>query len=168
MAGIASTFRREGNYVPITGRGIVTKRTLTFNGGTTNDWGDDGGDLDGGVVYTVTGLVEVQLYGRCTEDLVGGATVEVGVTGGVAIFCAQVTDTTIDENHIYLQDSTPATSFLVGAEEQEAANNLPTYALNGLDIILTTTTTNTTSGVIDFYCIWTPISDNGNVTATTT
>ncbi len=167
MATIASTFARDGNRVPITNRGIITKRTLTFNGAVADAWGNDGGALDGGAVYTVTGLVEVQLVGVVTTDLVGGATVEVGITAGTAIFGAQVTDTVLDDGEIYLNDTTPATSFIVG-EEQAAIDNLPIYLLNGTDIILTTTTTDTDSGVIDFYCIWTPISTDGNVVATTT
>jgi hypothetical protein len=167
MATIPSAFYRDGNRIPITNEGIITKRTITFAGGTTNDWGDDGGTLDGGAIYTVTGLVKAQVVGVVTTDLVGGATIEVGITGGTAIFCAQVTDTVLDSGEIYLGDTTPASSFIIG-EENAAADNLPIYLLNGNDIILTTTTTNTTSGVIDFYCIWTPISDDGNVVATTT
>jgi hypothetical protein len=164
MATIASTFYRDGNRVPITNEGIITKHTITFAGATTNAWGDDGGTLDGGVVFTVTGLVKAQVVGICTTDLVGGATVEVGISGNTAIFCSQITDTTLDDGEIYLGDTTPASSFIIG-EEQAAADNLPIYLLNGNDIILTTTTTNTTSGVIDFYCIWTPISTDGNVVA---
>lgn len=155
----------DANFKPIY-RGRLpfrTKKTLTFAGGTTNAWGDDGGTLDGGAVFTVTGLVEIQVFGECTTDLVGGATVEVGVAGGTAIFCAKITDTTIDAGEIYLQDGTPATSFVVGAEEQAAADNLPSYLINGLDVILTTTTTNTTSGVIDFFALWAPMSDDGDV-----
>ena len=51
---ITSTFRREGNFVPITTDGLITTKTITFIGGTTNEWGDDGGTLDGGVMFTVT------------------------------------------------------------------------------------------------------------------
>lgn len=160
---------RDANRVPLTGDfPFRTKRTLTFDGGTTNGWGDDGGTLDGGAVYTVTGLVEVKLYGECTTDLVGGATVEVGVTGATAIYCSQITDTVLDAGEIYIHDTSPASHMLVGTEEQAAADNLPTYALNGTDIILTTTTTNTTSGVIDFFALWKPISDDGSVVITTT
>lgn len=166
MATINSSFYRDGNRVPITTGGLITKRTITFAGGTTNDWGDDGGTKDGGVVFTVTGLVIAQVVGVCKTDLVGGATVEVGITGATAIFGSQITDTTLDAGEIYLGDTTPASYFIIG-EENAAADNLPIYLLNGNDIILTTTTTNTTSGVVDFYCIWIPISDDANVEATT-
>lgn len=162
MATISSSFYRDANRVPITNEGLITKKTITFTGGTTDAWGDDGGALDGGAIFTVTGLVKAQVVGVCTVDLVGGATVEVGITGATAIFGAQITDTTLDAGEIYLNDTTPASYFIIG-EEQAAADNFPVYLLNGNDIILTTTTTNTTSGAIDFYCIWTPISTDGLV-----
>ena len=163
MATISSSFYRDANRVPITTGGLITKKTVTFAGGTTNAWGNDGGALDGGVVFTVTGTVIAQVIGVCKTNLVGGATVEVGITGATAIFGKQITDTDLDAGELYINE-TPATYFIIG-EENAAADNLPTYLLNGNDIILTTTTTNTTSGVIDFYCIWIPISEDGNVEA---
>ena len=166
MGQPSGSFSRDANRVPIWTDGIITKRTITFAGATEHAWGDDGGDLDGGVVFTVTGIVKCQLIGDVTTDLVGGATIEVGITGATAIFCKKVTDTTIDEGDIYLNEV--ATDYYVIGEEQASADDLPTYLLNGQDIILTTTTTNTTSGVIDFYCIWVPYSDDGDVVATTT
>ena len=166
MATITSAYYRDANRVPITTDGIITKRTITFAGGTTNAWGDDGGTRDGGVVFTVTGLIFARLVGVCTTTLVGGATVEVGITGATAIFGKQITDTDLEAGEIYLNE-TPATYFIVG-EEQAAADNFPTYLLNGNDIILTTAGgTNTTAGVVDFYLIWTPISDDAAVVATT-
>lgn len=168
MTSFDASMDRDANRVPLTGDfPFRTKRTLTFNGAVADDWGNDGGALDGGAVYTVTGLVKVQLYGECTTDLVGGATVEVGITAGTAIFCSQITDTVLDAGEIYIHDTTPATSFIVG-EEQAAVDNLPIYLLNGTNIILTTTTTDTDSGVIDFFALWKPISDDGSVVATTT
>ena len=117
MATIASTFFRDGNRVPISIDGIITKKTITFDGATADAWGNDGGALDGGAVYTVTGLVQVKLYGLCTTDLVGGGKLEVGITAGTAIFGAQITDTTLDAGEIYLNDTTPATSFIIGEEQ---------------------------------------------------
>lgn len=163
MAQIAESFYLDANAKPITNLGLITKKTITFTGGTTNAWGDDGGTRDGGAIFTVTGLVKARVLGVCTTLLDGGATEEVGIAGGTAIFCAQITDTALDAGEIWLQDTTPATSFLIGAEEEAANENFPVYLLNGNDIILTTTTTNTTAGVVDFYCIWNPISSDGSV-----
>lgn len=167
MATISSTFYRDGNRVPITNAGIITKRTITFAGGTTDAWGDDGGAKDGGVVFTVTGLVACRVIGVCKTSLTGDtSTIELGITGATAIFQAQDTSTGIDAGHIVLNNATSATYFIVG-EEQAAADNLPEYVLNGNDIILTVTTANITAGVIDYYCIWTPLSDDASVVATT-
>jgi hypothetical protein len=166
MTSFSASTDRDANRVPLNG-GLYpfrTKKSITFAGGTTNAWGDDAGTRDGGALFTVTGLVEIKVLGECTVDLVGGATVEVGITGATAIFCAQITDTTLDVGELYLNDTTPASYFIVG-EEEAAADNFPAYILNGNDIILTTTTTNTTSGAIDFFALWRPISDDGSVVA---
>lgn len=154
---------RDANFQAIGGDlPFRTTKEIVFAGGTTNAWGDDGGTLDGGVVFTVTGLVEIKILGLCTEDLVGGATAELGITGNTAIFCAQITDTALDSGEIWLNDTTPASSFIIG-EEEAAADNFPRYILNGNDVILTTTTTNTTDGTVTFYAFWRPLSDNANV-----
>jgi hypothetical protein len=140
-----------------------TRKTITFAGGTTDAWGDDGGALDGGAIFTVTGLVKVQLFGEVTTNLAGGATAEVGITGATAIFCAQETDTNLDAGNIWLNNATPAAYYIIG-EEQAAADNAPIYTLNGQDIILTTAGgANTTSGVIDFFALWSPISDDAAI-----
>src|SRR3990167_11052330 len=57
MAQIAESFYLDANFKPITNLGLITKKTITFAGATTNAGVDDGGTLDGGVVFTVTGLV---------------------------------------------------------------------------------------------------------------
>lgn len=163
MTAFSAVADRDGNSQVIRPRfAFRTKKTITFDGATTNAWGDDGGTLDGGAIFTVTGLVECVVLGEVTTDLAGGATIEVGIDGASAIFCSQVTDTVLDAGEIYLHDTTPANYFIVG-EEEAAADNLPIYVLNGTDIILTTTTTNTTAGVIDFFCLWNPISNDANV-----
>ena len=167
MATIASTFYRDGNRVPITTGGLITKRTITFAGATADAWGNDGGALDGGAIFTVTGVVKIQMFGECTTDLVGGATLENGITGATAIFNAQTTDTGIDSGELWFNNATPAAYFILG-ESTAAADNLPEYILNGQDIINTVSGGNDTdSGVIDFFAIWVPISEDGNVEATT-
>jgi len=168
MATISSSFYRDANRVPITTGGLITKRTITFAGATAGAWGNDGGALDGGAIFTVTGVVKIQMFGECTTDLVGGATLETGIAGATAIFNAQTTDTDIDTGELWFNNATPAAYFILG-ESTAAADNLPDYVLNGQDIILTVSGGNDTdSGVIDFYAIWIPLSDDGLVEATTT
>ena len=162
MTSFSASLDLDANGKPIY-RGeypFRTIKTIIFDGGTTDAWGDDGGALDGGAIFTVTGLIQVKMLTRCIVDLVGGATVEIGISGATAIFGAQITDTTLDAGEIWPHDTTPATSFIIG-EEQAAADNLPEYVLNGNDIILTTTTTNTTSGKIEVIALWAPLSDDG-------
>jgi hypothetical protein len=165
MATITETFYRDGNRVPITNAGIITKKSVTFAGATADTWGNDGGALDGGVLFTVTGLVKVQLIAVCNVDCTGaGSTDEVGITGATAIFMPITTMTSLDAGMIWLNNATPATYFISG-EAVAAADNFPEYLLNGNDIIMTTKTANTTAGQVDFYCIWTPLSIDGNVVA---
>lgn len=167
MAIITSSFYRDANRVPIQGE-LVTKRTLTFAGGTADAWGDHDGALDGTAIYTVTGLCFVKLIAVCTTSLTGDtATVEVGITGDTAIFMPTETATQIDAGQIWLNDAANAAYGIIG-EENAAADNLPIYALNGNDIICTVKTANITAGVLDFYCIWKPISTDAVIEPTTT
>lgn len=169
MSNFNASMDRDANRQVITGDWpFRTKRTITFAGGTTNAWGNDGGTLDGGAIYTVTGLVYAKLVAVCTTSLTGDtATIEVGIPGATAIFMPTETATQIDAGQIWLNDAGNATYAIVG-EEQAAADNMPEYLLNGNDIILTVKTANVTAGVLDFYCMWRPVSDDGMVSATTT
>ena len=166
MSKFDAVMDRDANYQVLTGDyPFRTKHSITFAGGTTDAWGDDGGALDGGAIFTVTGLVKVKVLGLCTALLTGGATIEVGITGNTAIFCAQITDTVLDADEIWLNDTTPASSFIVG-EEEAAIDNFPPYLLNGNDIIFTVSgAQNVTAGVVDFYALWKPLSDDGSITA---
>ena len=165
MATISETFYRDGNRVPITNAGIITKKSETFAGATADAWGNDGGALDGGVLFTVTGLVKVQLIAVCNVDCTGAeSTDEVGITGATAIFMPTTTMTNLDVGEIWLNNATPATYYISG-EAVAAADNFPEYILNGNDIIMTTKTANTEAGQVDFYCIWTPLSTDASIVA---
>jgi len=160
-----SAFYRDANRVPIWTDGIKVKKTVTFAGATAGAWGNDGGALDGGVLFTVTGLVKVRLMAVCTTDCTGvGSTDEVGITGATAIFMPITTMTGLDTGQIWLNNVTPATYYIIG-EAEAAADNLPIYLLNGNDIIMTTKTANTEAGVVTFYCEFVPISEDGDIVA---
>jgi hypothetical protein len=170
MSDFSASLDLDANNKPIY-RGDLpfrTKRSITLLGGTTDAWGNDGGALDGGALFEVTGVVKVVLLGEVNVNLAGGATIEVGIAGATAIFMPQETDTNLDAGHVWMNEGTPAAYYIIG-EEQAAADNLPTYLLNGQDIILTISGgASTTAGQIDFYALWSPISDDGEVKATTT
>lgn len=156
---------RDANHVPILTDGLITKKTITFAGATTDAWGNDGGALDGGALFTVTGLVFCKLIAVCEtgNDLTGAnATVSVGIGGATTIFLPVETATQIDGGQLWANDAANGTSLIVGAEGA-AAGNLPEWALMGTNIILTVATANVTGGKLDFYCIWRPISATGNV-----
>ena len=159
-----AVMQKDGQGYPVQGLyPFMAKKTITFAGATANAWGNDAGTLDGGVVFTVTGLVKCVVIGKCTTDCTGaGSTDEVGITGATAIFMPTTTMTALDTGGIWLNNATPATYFIVG-ESEAAADNLPVYVLNGNDIILTTKIADTEAGIVELYCFWTPLSSDANV-----
>lgn len=135
----------------------VATKTATFAGGTANARGDYDGTGNPATLFTVTGTVMVVTFGHCTTLLDGAtATVEVGVASNTAAIIAQTTATDIDAGEVW-RDATPA----VGVE----LLNDPMVIVGGADIIETCATANVTAGVITYYCLWLPLSADGDVTA---
>lgn len=159
---ITDSFRRDANRVPIWTDGIITKKTITFIGGTTNEWGDDGGTLDGAAIFTVTGVVRARVFGICTVNLAGSGTHAVGIATATTIYLPTEAAVDVNSGDFVINNAT-TTAFPILGEQAAAADNFPEYALNGQDIIMTIGTNNITSGVIDYYAIWVPWSDDGSV-----
>ena len=135
---------------------VVTKRA-TLLGGTTNDPGDYDGSGNPYTLFTVTGDVQVYVFGVVKTTLTGGSsTISVGVTGATAAIIALTTATTMVVNEGWLA-AAPSLAVAVA----------PVYNVigGGLDIIQTTATANVTAGVIDYYCYWKALSTDGNVVA---
>lgn len=131
--------------------------TATFAGGTSNGRGDSAGTGNPATLFTVTGDVLVYILAKCTTLLAGAtATLEVGVTGNTAALIAQTTATDIDAGEVW-RDTGPA----VGAETINGAFMI----VDGLDIIETTGTADITAGGLTYYCMWYPLSSDGDVTA---
>ena len=152
MSQILSTFSRDANGVPVWADGIITKKAHTF----VNAAGS--GAVGTISLFTVTGMVYAKVIGICNVDLAGAATLEVGVTGSTALCLAQIANaTTLDAGEIYA-DNTPA-AFKAVSDTVPPENILTT------NIFATVGSTNITAGQVDFYCIWRPISDTGNVVA---
>lgn len=121
----------------------------------------DGGAQGALTMFAVTGTVLAQVFGVCQTDMnsLGAATIEVGISGNTAALIAQTTATDLDQYETW-QDATP--------EANPGAVNLTgrTFVLtNGADVILTIATADLTAGVIDLYCLWTPLSAGAKVTA---
>jgi hypothetical protein len=143
-------FQRDANFVPITGMGLVASKAITYVTATTGATGAT-------TLFTVTGTVVVRVFGVCGLTLVGAATLEIGISGATAVILAQIADaTTLATDEIYT-DATPTTKveaipgqLLIGA---------------GQDIIQTIGATPITAGQLTYYCLWFPISADGNVVA---
>lgn len=144
---------RDANRAIISNNNAVRlESTWTFVAGTT-------GAVGAHTLFTVTGNCLVQVFAICDTDLAGAtATVEVGVAGNTAALIAQTTATDIDDGDNWV-DATP----------EVGVSAIPgTFIVNdGADIILTIGTAAISAGVLDFYCLWRPLSSDGNITVTT-
>lgn len=148
MATNPQAFNRDANRVPIVGLGLLaTPKSITYAAGST-------GAVGATTLFTVTGVVAVRLFAVCSSNLTGAGTIEVGISGNTASLIAQTTGTDIDSGEIWL-DTGPATVEGLPAEKILSATN----------IIQTIATDTLTAGTLTYYCLFTPISTDGNVTA---
>lgn len=151
MAQILSAFSRDANGVPITYKGLIVTKSRAYDGGSGT------GAAGATTLFTVTGDVLVAVFGVCSEDLVsaGGGTVEIGISGNTAALIAQTTATGIDNGEVWV-DNSPAT-----------VESYPTEKIltGGTDIIETIGTADVTDGTLTMYCVWIPLSSDGNVVA---
>lgn len=147
MATILSAFNRDANRVPITAFGLTQSKSITYAAATTGATGAT-------TLFTVTGVVGVRLFGVCTADLTSGgvATIEAGITGSTASLIAQTTATGIDVGEIWIDNASAVIELLPAVS-----------ILSGTNIIQTIGTTTITGGSLTYYCLWLPISDDGNV-----
>lgn len=143
-------FQRDANFVPITNKGLISSKSITYAAGTT-------GAVGATTLFTVTGVVIATVFAHCTSDLTSGgaATIEVGIAGNTAAIIAQTTATGIDANEIW-DDASPATI-------EALSNNSEKIIANGTDIIQTIATDTVTGGALTYYVLWTPVSSDGNV-----
>jgi len=118
------------------------------------------GNAGNHTLFTVTGDVLLTVFGVCTTNMTGsGGEIEVGVTGNTAGLIAQIADMEdLDAGDIWI-DATPEVG-IAAIPAMQVVNG-------GLDVLLKITTADATAGVITFYCLWRPLSSDGNVTVTT-
>ena len=142
-------FQRDANHVPITDLGLVASKAITYAAATT-------GAVGATTLFTVTGTVAVRIFGVVSgANLTGAGTLEVGIAGNTAALLAQTTGTDLDVGEIWI-DTGPATVEALPAIQILTA---------GTDIIQTIATDTITAGTITYYCLWSPISADGNVVA---
>lgn len=134
---------------------LSAKKVMTFDGGTTNDPGDFNGTGNPATLFTVTGIVFVKLFGRCTTGLAGAtATLIVGTAISTSALLASTTATTLAVNEIW-HDATPDASVELSSVLTEKIVNQ--------NIIQTVGTADITSGVIEYTCLWKPLSEGSSV-----
>lgn len=80
---------------------------------------------------------------------------EVGISGNTAAILAQTTGTALDVGEVWI-DNAPATIEALPALQIIGA---------GQDIIQTIAGSTIDTGTITYYCLWFPISSDGNVVA---
>lgn len=155
MTSIASAQQRDANAQVInTNEAFVEESTWTFAAATT-------GAQTAHTLFTVTGNVLATVFGVCdtTLDSGGAPTIEVGLTGNTAVLIAQSVAKSLADGEIWVD----ATMTRVGA------GAVPSMQIinDGNDIILTIGTATVTAGVVDFYCLWRPLSEGSSVAVTT-
>lgn len=144
---ITGAYKRDENFVPITTMGFQTSKTITYAAGTT-------GAVGATTLFTVTGTVSVNVFAICSADLTGTGTIEVGVSGSTAALCSQQSATAID-NHEVWHNGNIAIAHNVALNQHIVDQN----------VIQTIGTNTVTGGTLTFYCMWTPLSDDGKVVA---
>ena len=113
-------------------------------------------------VFTVTGDVLIHaIFGICGTTFTSGgaATIELGVSGSTAVLIAQTTATDLIANELWF-DASPTTAI-----EQLDLTTRSFVVSNGQDFIFTIGAADLTAGLVNLYCIWSPLSATGNVVA---
>lgn len=150
MTQILGAFKRDANSVPIWTEGLIESKSITFAAATTGATGAT-------TLFTVSGCVAVKVFGVCGLTLEGAATLEVGISGATAVILAQLANATVLATDEIYVDATPTTK----------VEAMPSQLIigNGQDIIQTIGSTALTAGILTYYCLWAPISSDGNVVA---
>lgn len=147
---MAGNKKRGDWYAPGLGEANIAIKDVTFN------------NTDADVpLFTVTGDVLVRVIAVCKTDLTsaGGCNASVGVAGNTAGIIALTDVTTIDQDEVWTA-AAPATKVTAMSASPIVGFVVP----SGLDILLTRTA-QIDAGRIVFYCLWSPLSADGNVVA---
>lgn len=140
--------------------GVDANAVATTTTATTLSWGNTTltGGTDNISLFTVTGDVLYAIIGICKTSCTGAnATLEVGFTGALNAAIPSFTATNLTANKIV--DSTGVIS------AGTAPATTPVRAAAGQTFVLTEGVAEVTAGVIDFYCIYQPLSAGAKVTA---
>lgn len=134
----------------------LAPKTVTFTGGAGA--GQSGSPIP---IFNVTGDVELfAYYEKIVTTPVGAGTLETGVAGATDILSGQAADATA-----LTQGNWRTGSNNVGPAGYNYINESPGPLPISSDIIATVTTTNITTGRIDHYCWWRPLSPGATLVA---
>ena len=150
MTSVQAAFSRDENFVPIQALGFTQTKAITYAAATTGATGAT-------TLFTVTGAVAATFFAVCSADLdqTGAtATLEIGISGNTAAVAAQTAATAIDSGEIWYGTSPPT----VGVMPSQ-------LILAGTNVIQTIAGNTVKQGTLTFYCLWFPISTDGNVVA---
>ena len=136
----------------------ILSSTWTFVAGTT-------GAIGTHTLFTVTGDVIVSLFGICKTNIDAGGTctADVGIAGDTAGIIDRIgnfQNVAADETamHTDQQTSSPTVRFAFAGAAPVADSE---------DIILTIGSEAVTAGVMTFYCLWRPLSSDGDIKVVT-
>lgn len=147
MTRVSEAFTRDANNVPIDNLGLTASKAITFVGATT-------GAVGATTLFSVTGVVSVRIFGIISgTDVTGSGSISVGISGNTAALIALTTGTDLDNGDIWVDATSPAT-----------VEALPSKFIVKSDIIQTIASNTLTAGTVTYYCIWTPISSDGEIT----
>lgn len=136
---------------------LQAEKVVTLAGGTTNDPGDFDGTGNPTTLFTVTGRVLVKFFAVCEVTVTGASgTIEAGTALSTTGLIALTTGTNLAANEIW-HDATPDASVEL--------SSILTEKIVSQNIIQTVRTANLTAGRLRYFCLWKPISADGNVVA---
>ena len=108
-------------------------------------------------VFTVTGDVLIRLIPVITTDVVpdSAANIRLGIVGNTDAMIVDSAAAGLDARGIWI-DQTPD-------NEIESDERIRGYIVTDGNDVVMTLSAQINSGVIRFYCFWTPLSSDGNV-----
>jgi len=127
--------------------GSVVSKSITYVAATTGATGAT-------TLFSVSGLVAMQIVAVCNTTLTGSGKLEVGTALDTDGIIAKTTGTAIDVNEIW-HDNSPDNSI--------EAVSVATKNIVNQDVIQTISTDTITAGKITYYCFWKPLSSGASV-----
>jgi len=154
MVTISGQIWRDENRVPIQGLSLIQEKQVTFATASTGAIGQH--DL-----FTVTGDVLISVFAVVNTTLTSGgaATISIGTANNVAAIIDVTAAPNLADGDVWV-DST---------DTRVEVGPLPSTSLvlinDGADITYDVLADTIDTGQIDFYCLWRPLSEDGNVIA---